>query len=243
MYPEWYPEGSTVEIVGLSHLGKDKEGGKMADFVSKEKLLNDIQFRGAISDFYVSKAKIMDADYDPLFIKINEDDIYGDGNNFELVLLKEASEVWTYIEEETIRRRKLLEDEKLRAIIEKVRQRSIVSSFTGPLDPSAQGPSTSFLPPPNPSLILPSAYSPSPAARRSASSSHGSAEVLRSRSRRQLCFPRARGSRCRWSSKGAGGSSTSHSASRTRMRMSSGTAARWSAGVRKMREGLQNSTS
>ena len=64
--------------------------------------------------------QIMEADYDNLLIKINEDDIYGDGNNYELVLVKSASEVWTYIEEETVRRKKLLEDEVLRVFIEKV---------------------------------------------------------------------------------------------------------------------------
>ena len=64
--------------------------------------------------------QILEADYDNLLIKINEDDIYGDGNNFELVLVKAASEVWTYIEEETARRKKLREDEILRVAIEKV---------------------------------------------------------------------------------------------------------------------------
>jgi hypothetical protein len=44
--------------VGLSHLGRDKEGGKTVDFVPKEKILHDIQFRGAISDFYVLKSKV-----------------------------------------------------------------------------------------------------------------------------------------------------------------------------------------
>ena len=84
--------------MGLSHLGREKAGGKTVDFVTKEKVgaahppspclsavtlacsstsypplpaahpptllstlskvLNDIQFRGAISDFYVIKAKV-----------------------------------------------------------------------------------------------------------------------------------------------------------------------------------------
>ncbi len=70
--------------MGLSHLGKDKEDGKIMDYVSKEKILGDIQFRGAISDFYVAKTQVLEADYDPLLIRINEDDIYGDGNNFEV---------------------------------------------------------------------------------------------------------------------------------------------------------------
>lgn len=64
--------------------------------------------------------QIIESDYDSLLIKINEDDIYGDGNNFELVLSKAASEVWSYIEDEAARRKKLLEDEILRVAIEKV---------------------------------------------------------------------------------------------------------------------------
>lgn len=44
--------------MGLSHLGRDKEGGKTVDVVPKEKILHDIQFRGAISDFYVLKSKV-----------------------------------------------------------------------------------------------------------------------------------------------------------------------------------------
>jgi hypothetical protein len=40
--------------------------------------------RGAISDFYAYKQKIMEADYDPLCILVNEDDAFGDGNNFQV---------------------------------------------------------------------------------------------------------------------------------------------------------------
>lgn len=40
--------------------------------------------RGAISDFYAYKQKILDADYDPLCIQVNEDDVFGDGNNFQV---------------------------------------------------------------------------------------------------------------------------------------------------------------
>jgi hypothetical protein len=72
--------------------------------------------------------QILEADYDNLLIKINEDDIYGDGNNFELVLVKAASEVWTYIEEETARRKKLREDEILRVAIEKVGGGGVISA-------------------------------------------------------------------------------------------------------------------
>lgn len=53
-------------------------------YVSKEKLVKDMQFRGAISDFHPIKEHIMKSDYDPLLLRTNEDDLYGDGNNFEV---------------------------------------------------------------------------------------------------------------------------------------------------------------
>ncbi len=51
-------------------------------YVSKEKLTKDMQFRGAISDFHPIKEHILNADYDPLLLRSNVDDLYGDGNNF-----------------------------------------------------------------------------------------------------------------------------------------------------------------
>ncbi len=52
--------------------------------VSRDKLAHDIQFRGAISDFHPIKNAVMGADYDPLMLRSNPDDVYGDGNNFEV---------------------------------------------------------------------------------------------------------------------------------------------------------------
>lgn len=45
-----------------------------------------VQFQGAISDFHPIKAAVQAADYDPLLIRLNEDDLYGDGNNFEVAV-------------------------------------------------------------------------------------------------------------------------------------------------------------
>lgn len=56
-------------------------------YVIKEKLVKDMQFRGAISDFHPIKEHIMKSDYDPLLLRTNEDDLYGDGNNFEVLFL------------------------------------------------------------------------------------------------------------------------------------------------------------
>ena len=71
-------------MLGVAHLGGNKEGGQVMDILAKERILSDIQFRGAISDFHPFKAKIVDSDYDMLLIRANDDDIYGDGNNFEV---------------------------------------------------------------------------------------------------------------------------------------------------------------
>lgn len=49
--------------------------------------MKDMQFRGAISDFHPIKEHIVNADYDPLLLRSNNDDLYGDGNNFEVELL------------------------------------------------------------------------------------------------------------------------------------------------------------
>jgi hypothetical protein len=49
-----------------------------------------LQFQGAISDFHPIKESIKAADYDPLLIRLNEDDAYGDGNNFEVAV----TQVW-----------------------------------------------------------------------------------------------------------------------------------------------------
>lgn len=76
------PTGTTIQIVELSDMGEDK--GLTEKAISKETLMKDIQFRGAISDFYVIKQKIQDADMDPLIIRTNDHDTYGDGNNFEV---------------------------------------------------------------------------------------------------------------------------------------------------------------
>ena len=62
--------------------------------VEKEVIVKDIQFRGAISDFSAAKKEIGKADYDNLLIRYNEDDIYGDGNNFEVAVLQSVADAW-----------------------------------------------------------------------------------------------------------------------------------------------------
>lgn len=81
--------GTTVDLLGLAP-AKPADGAAAPPVVlitvSKEKLLGDIQFRGAISDFHAIKSKIQGADYDTLVLRYLEDDIYGEGCNYEVCL-------------------------------------------------------------------------------------------------------------------------------------------------------------
>ena len=53
--------------------------------VAKELITGDIQFRGALSCFEPARSAIEAADYDPILLRYNPDDTYGDGANFEHV--------------------------------------------------------------------------------------------------------------------------------------------------------------
>jgi dynein intermediate chain 3, axonemal len=87
--------------------------------LSKDVILGDVQFRGAISDFYQFRQQISEADAETLVLRANATDVYGDGNNFELLLSSNALEVGKKVQRELQRR--LLRDEKIarRRIAEK----------------------------------------------------------------------------------------------------------------------------
>ena len=77
--------GTTLGLIGAAEALAGQTGAAVPmTYVSKEKLLKDMQFRGAISDFHPIKEHIVNADYDPLLLRSNDDDLYGDGNNFEV---------------------------------------------------------------------------------------------------------------------------------------------------------------
>ena len=76
-----------MKIVGIEDMGPEN----LLKRVSKETLLGDVQYRGAVSDFTIVKKQISTADYDELLIRYNEGDVYGDGNNFELAVTKAAA--------------------------------------------------------------------------------------------------------------------------------------------------------
>lgn len=56
--------------------------------VPRGRILSDIQLQGAISDFHVIKDAVKAADCDPLLVRANPDDMYGDGGNFEVGTLR-----------------------------------------------------------------------------------------------------------------------------------------------------------
>lgn len=64
------------------------------------------------------------ADYDPLLIRLLEDDLYGNNTNFELALSKEAADVWRGIAEEAARRVRMLELEAVHAAAERSKPRA-----------------------------------------------------------------------------------------------------------------------
>ncbi|KAL0054665.1 hypothetical protein WJX82_000717 [Trebouxia sp. C0006] len=102
--------GTTLGLVGVEEALAAQSGAAIPmTYISKEKLTKDMQFRGAISDFHPIKEHILNADYDPLLLRSNVDDLYGDGNNFELATSRSAAEVWEFIDAETERRRQQAE--------------------------------------------------------------------------------------------------------------------------------------
>eukprot|EP00884_Botryococcus_braunii_P002029 jgi/Botrbrau1/11827/Bobra.0224s0023.1 len=74
--------GTTLKILGVQS-EQDDEGSHLHR-VPRDAIMQDIQFRGAISDFHPLKAVLQTADYEPLLLRSNPDDVYGDGNNFEV---------------------------------------------------------------------------------------------------------------------------------------------------------------
>lgn len=110
---------TTLELIKCSHVaGQEVAHGTVAP-VSKEVIIGDVQFRGAISDFYAFKAAVVDGDLEELLLRVNATDMYGDGNNFELVVSKAASDVSGKVAEELERRK--LRDERVarRALAER----------------------------------------------------------------------------------------------------------------------------
>jgi hypothetical protein len=78
--------------MGLS--GLSKQAGVLMLAVPRDKILADIQFQGAISDFHPIKDALKAADYEELLLRINEEDVFGDGNNFEVAVTRATAAAW-----------------------------------------------------------------------------------------------------------------------------------------------------
>jgi hypothetical protein len=85
-------QDGTLESLGLS--GLSSRSGQLMAAVPREKLLADIQFQGAISDFHCIKDALKAADYDEVLLRVNDDDVFGDGNNFEVAVTQAAADAW-----------------------------------------------------------------------------------------------------------------------------------------------------
>jgi len=90
----------TREIAGLEDVGPDLP----MKAVSKELITGDIQFRGALSCFEPAREAIEAADYDPIVLRYNPDDTYGDGANFEVACTKETADRFEFEAQEALAR-------------------------------------------------------------------------------------------------------------------------------------------
>ena len=88
----------TREIAGLEDVGPDLP----MKAVSKELITGDIQFRGALSCFEPAREAIEAADYDPIVLRYNPDDTYGDGANFEVACTKETADRFEFEAQEAL---------------------------------------------------------------------------------------------------------------------------------------------
>lgn len=95
---------TTKKIVGIEDLGIDNP---MME-IERSVILEDIRFRGVISDFDPLKKELNASKLEMLIVQHNEDDIYGDGNNLEVCVSEEAAKVWGEILELTRQKQELI---------------------------------------------------------------------------------------------------------------------------------------
>jgi dynein intermediate chain 3, axonemal len=110
---------TTLQLLHIPHLADTAIAHMSTATLEKEKILGDIQFRGAISDFHAYKQAIVDGDAEPFVLRVNAADTYGDGNNFELAVSSAAIDVWEAGDLELERRKTRDERVALRTLAEK----------------------------------------------------------------------------------------------------------------------------
>ena len=96
-HPLLIPPAETMGIVGIQDMGPDL----LLSAVAKEVIQADIKFRGAVSDFHGVAKAIKKADCDPITLRYNAEDIYGDGHNFLIATAKKHVPKWEEWAEET----------------------------------------------------------------------------------------------------------------------------------------------
>ena len=109
-----FPRGSSQSFrLALKIVEVDEEAAEVGVLflLDKQKVLDDIQFRGAISDFANSKKKIEAVEGDELAMLYNPNDKFGDGNNWILVV---SAEVQAQLIADVEAQREAYEEEKRR---------------------------------------------------------------------------------------------------------------------------------
>ncbi len=101
---------TTKKIVNIDSIGPEKPMMKIA----KSVVMEDIRFRGVLSDFEPVKKELEKSKLEEFILQHNEDDIYGDGNNLEVCTSEESAGLWSDILELT---------EKKAALIQKIAER------------------------------------------------------------------------------------------------------------------------
>ena len=95
---------TTKKIVNIDSIGPEKP----MLTVEKAVIVEDIRFRGVISDFGPIKKEIESSKLESFILRHNEDDIYGDGNNLEVCVSEEAAKIWAEVLDATERKANLV---------------------------------------------------------------------------------------------------------------------------------------
>ena len=63
-------------------------------WVEKAVVVEDMRFRGAISDFKEFQKGIEACDMDSILMRDNDGDTFGDGNNLEMCCKRASADIW-----------------------------------------------------------------------------------------------------------------------------------------------------
>ena len=109
---------TTKKIVGIETIGPEKPMMRL----EKAVVMEDIRFRGVLSDFEPIKKELNASPLESFILQHNEDDIYGDGNNLEVCVGERAAAIWSEI---------LELQEKKALLIKKIEEREAADKAAG----------------------------------------------------------------------------------------------------------------